>query len=428
MMKEDLLQYIWQFQYFNNSQLQTVEGESVQIIHAGNHNTNQGPDFTGAKIKINKTLWAGNVELHINSSHWDLHNHSSDSNYNNIILHVVWNHDKEIKDANGNDLPTIELNTRVSKLLLKKYDDLMRSSAFIACASQVRQVNELIVSNWKHRLVAERLIAKSKAVLDVLKQTKFHWEETFWWLIAKNFGLKINSEFFKNIACSLPVATLAKHKNRIQQIEALLFGQAGLLEPDFHEKYPVMLQKEYRFYRKKYNLKPPEGKLFFLRMRPANFPTIRLAQLSMLIHESEHLFSKIKNASSSKEVVKMLEVKANDYWHYHYLFDEETDYKEKTLGRQMINNIIINTIVPVLFAYGMHQNDQLYKDKALKFLEEISQEKNIITKGFENLNFSNKSAFDSQALIQLKNEYCNKKLCLQCAIGNSLLKNNREAG
>ena len=428
LIKEDLLQYIWQFQYFNNSELQTTSGESVQIIHPGNHNVNQGPDFTGAKIKINETLWVGNVELHINSSHWDLHNHSNDSNYNNIILHVVWNHNKEIKDSNGNDLPTIELSERVSKLLLKKYDDLMRSSAFIACDSQVTQVNELILSNWKQRLVAERLIAKSAAVLDVLKQTKFHWEETFWQLIAKNFGLKINNEFFKNIALSLPVATLAKHKNRVQQIEALLFGQAGLLESNFKEKYPLMLQREFNFYKRKYNLKPPEGKLFFLRMRPANFPTIRLAQLSMLIHESEHLFSKIKNASSLKEIVKMLEVKANDYWHYHYLFDEETDYKEKTLGRQMINNIIINTIVPVLFAYGMHQNEQRYKDRAIKFLEEIFPEKNIITKGFEMLNFLNKSAFDSQALIQLKNEYCNKKLCLHCAIGNTLLKNKVQAG
>ncbi len=423
-MKEDLLQYIWQFQYFNSSQLQTTSGEAIQIIHPGNHNSNQGPDFTEAKIKINTTLWAGNAELHINSSHWNLHNHSNDNNYNNIILHVVWNHDKEIKDFNGNDLPTLELKTRVSKLLLKKYSELMESSMFIPCENQVMQVNELTLSSWKQRLVAERLIAKSDKILTVLKETKFHWEETFWWLIATNFGLTINSEFFKNIARSLPVVILAKHKNRIQQVEALLFGQAGLLESEFREKYPAMLQKEYRFYQKKYNLKPVDGELFFLRMRPANFPTIRLAQLAMLIHESEHLFSKIKNASSLKIVITMLEVKANDYWHYHYLFDEEAHYKEKALGRQMINNIIINTIAPVLFAYGMHHNEHEYKDKAIKWLEEISAEKNTITKGFENLNFLNKNAFDSQALIQLKNEYCNKKLCLQCAIGNTLLKTN----
>ncbi len=421
-MQEDLLQYIWQFQYFNSTNLLTSSGEPIQIIHPGIHNSNQGPDFTGAKIKIGKTTWAGNVELHNNSSHWNLHNHSADSNFNNIILHVVWNHDTEIKDGNGNDLSTLELKNLVSKLLLEKYRALMQASHFIPCENQVRQVNELTLTNWKHRLVAERLIAKSGKILSILNDTNFHWEETFWWLIAANFGLTVNSDYFQQIAKALPVAILAKHKNRIQQIEALLFGVAGLLRSEFHEKYPLMLQKEFIFYQKKYKLKTVDGELSFLRMRPANFPTIRLAQLSMLIHNSEHLFSKIKDAASIKEVKKMLDVKANDYWHYHYIFDEQSDYKKKTLGSQMINNIIINTIVPVLFAYGIHHNEQAYKDKSVQWLEEISSEKNSIIKGFESLDFSNKNAFDSQALIQLKNEYCNKKLCLHCAIGNSLLK------
>jgi hypothetical protein len=422
LMQEDLLQYIWQFQYFNSAKLLAPSGDIIQIIHPGIHNNNQGPDFTNAKIKINNTTWAGNIELHINSSHWNIHNHSSDSNFNNIILHVVWNHDIEIKDVNGNDLPTLELKNRVSKILLDKYRMLMETSRFIPCESQVRQVNQLTLANWKQRLVAERLIAKSGRILSILNETNSHWEETFWWLIAANFGLTINSDFFQQIAKQLPVATLAKHKNRIQQIEALLFGVAGLLDTEFHEKYPLMLQKEFRFYQKKYNLKSVDGELCFLRMRPANFPTIRLAQLSVLIHESEHLFSKVKNVTSLKEVKEMLMVTANDYWHYHYIFEEQSEFKKKTLGHQMINNIIINTIVPILFAYGMHHNEEIYKDKSIKWLEEISAEKNKITTGFENLDFSNKNAFDSQALIQLKNEYCNKKLCLQCAIGNSLLK------
>ncbi|MEO9032285.1 MAG: DUF2851 family protein, partial [Ginsengibacter sp.] len=263
---------------------------------------------------------------------------------------------------------------------------------------------------------------KSDKILSILKKTNFHWEETFWWLIASNFGLKVNSDFFQRIAMALPVSVLAKHKNNIHQIEALLFGAAGMLNQDFKDKYPLMLKKEFTFYQKKYKIQSTEGELSYLRMRPANFPTIRLAQLAILIHESEHLFSKIKEEASVSEVKKMLDVTANDYWHYHYIFDEASDYKKKNLGIQMINNIIINTIVPVLFAYGLHHNDQAYKDKAMKWLEEISPEKNGITKGFEALNFSNKSAFDSQALIQLKNEYCNKKHCLICAIGNSLLK------
>ncbi len=421
-MKEDLLQYIWQFQYYNNKELQTTSGEKIQIQFQGTHNSNQGPDFTAAKIKIGETLWAGNVELHINSSDWNLHRHSLDDNYNNIILHVVWNHDAEINASNNHQLPVLELQDRVPKMLLAKYRELMEGARFIPCENQVHHINELTLSNWKQRLLAERLVSKSEKVLSVLKQTNFHWEETFWRIIAGNFGLKVNSGFFQKLAESLPVSILAKHKNSIHHLEALLFGQAGLLDKNFDGKYPVMLQKEFKFYRQKYKLQPVEEKLYFLRMRPSNFPTIRLAQLAILIHESEHLFSKIKECKDIKDVKKMLQVTANDYWNYHYVFDEETAYKMKTLGSQMIDNIIINTIVPVLFAYGIHHNEKAYKEKAIKWLEDISSEKNTITKGFEGLNFSNKNAFDSQALIQLKNEYCNKKLCLHCAIGNSILK------
>jgi len=426
-MKEDLLQYIWQFQYFNNSELYTSSGEAIRIISTGTHNTNQGTDFVNAKIKIGKTIWAGNVEVHINSSDWDMHHHSDDPNYDNVILHVVWNENAIVKDRVGNSLHTLELKSRVPKLLLERYKMLMESSQFIPCESQLQQVNELTMANWKQRLVAERLIKKSANILAILKETNSHWEETFWWLVAANFGLKVNNDLFQQVAKMLPVSILAKHKNRIQQVEALLFGTTGLLEKEFREKYPQMLQKEFLFYQKKYKLKIIDGELSFLRMRPANFPTIRLAQLAMLIHESEHLFSKIKSSSSLKDVKKMLQVSANDYWHYHYTFDETSDYKVKTLGKQMIDNIIINTIIPVLFTYGLHHNEQVYKDRAIKWLEEISAEKNSITSGFEKLNFSNKSAFDSQSFIQLKNEYCNKKLCLHCAIGNSLLKRSFNA-
>lgn len=420
-MKEEILQYIWKFQYYNRNELLTTSGDSISVIHPGTHNLNQGPDFTEAKIKINDTLWAGNVELHLNSSHWNLHNHSADKNYNNIILHIVWNHDADIKDQNGNNLPTIELQNRVSNLLLTKYQQLMETSQFIPCEKLQHNLSDLALTGWKQRLVAERLLLKSKNIFRILKETNYHWEETFWWLIASNFGLKVNCEMFKKIAQSLPQSILAKHKNNIIRIEALLFGQAGLLNKEFSEKYPLMLQKEYLFYKKKYALKKVDGELFFLRMRPANFPTIRLAQLAMLIHNSEHLFSKIKETVSITEIKKMLAVEANDYWHYHYTFNEESDYKIKKLGRQMIDNIIINTIVPVIFSYGLHNNEESFKEKAIKWLEEISPEKNEITKGFEKLDYANKSAFDSQAFIELKNEYCNRKLCLQCAIANSIL-------
>ena len=421
-MQESLLQYIWQFQYFNKTGLFTTSGESIQIIYAGNISTNQGPDFVAAKIKIGNTTWVGNVEIHINSSGWVLHNHSDDANFNNVILHVVWNDDAAIKDKNGNDLPTLELKGRVSKLLLEKYKMLMESQHFIPCEKQAQQISELTLTNWKQRLVAERLIAKSQRIFSILHETNFHWEETFWRLIAANFGLIVNSNTFQQIAKNIPVIILAKHKNNIQQVEALLLGVAGLLEFNFKEQYPLMLQKEFVFYQKKYKLKIIDGSVSFLRMRPANFPTIRLAQLAMLIHGSEHLFSKIKNASSVKSIKDMLLVTANDYWHYHYVLDEESGYKKKQLGQQMVNNIIINTVVPVIFSYGLHQDDEGYKAKAIQWLEQAPPEKNIITKGFESLQFSNNSAFDSQSFIQLKNEYCCKKLCLNCAIGNGLLK------
>jgi hypothetical protein len=420
-MKERLLQYIWQFQNFNKNDLTLIDGDRLQIIHQGKFNTNQGADFTEAKIKIGNTTWAGNIELHIKSSDWNLHNHSADKNYNNIILHVVWQQDKEITVA-GNSLPTLELQDRVSKLLLSRYEELMNVFLFIPCANYVHTIKEITLLSWKQRLLAERLEKKSAIILSYLEQNIFNWEETFWWLIAKNFGLKVNSEEFEKLARSLPVTILAKHKNQIHQLEALLFGQAGLLEKDYKEDYPTMLQKEYRFYQKKYKLDQPVLQMFFLRMRPANFPSLRLAQLAMLISKSTHLFSKVKESESVSEVIELLNVTANDYWHYHYVFDETSAFKKKKLGKQMINNILINTIVPMLFAYGLYHNEQPYKDKAIAWLEKISSEKNIITKGFEALKFTNKNAFDSQAYIQLKNEYCNNKRCLECAIGNALLK------
>ena len=421
-MKEDLLQFIWKFQYFNRNELRCIDGDEVRILHPGTFNSNQGPDFKEAKIKINNILWSGNVELHINSSHWHTHHHSEDTNFNNVILHVVWNHDTEIKDANGSVLSTIELQSRVSKLLLEKYRRLKENAQFIACENLSSGFGSLALNSWKQRLVAERLIIKSKNIFTDLQQTNYHWEETFWWLIAANFGLTLNSGVFKKMARSLPLSLVAKHKKNIIQVEALLYGQAGLLSKTFEDKYPKMLQKEYFFYQKKYKLSPVDEELYYLRMRPANFPTIRLAQLAMLICSSEHLFSKIKETESVDELKKMFSVTANDYWHYHYIFDEVSDYKIKKLGSQMVDNIIINTVVPVIFSYGLHHSEEALKEKAIRWLEEIAPEKNTITQGFERLSYSNKSAFDSQAYIQLKKEYCDHHLCLQCAIGNSILK------
>ncbi len=416
-MTERLLQYIWQFQYYNAKELTSKEGEAIQILHPGMYNTNQGPDFINAKIKIDNTIWAGSIELHTKSSDWKNHKHSNDINYKNVVLHVVWEQDIEL------DLPfsTLLLQDKVSKLLLQKYEELMNASSFIPCENGISEIKDFTWQAWKERLLIDRLELKTKQVLGFHNQTNHHWEETLWWMLARNFGAKINSDAFEKIAQSIPLNILAKHKGQIHQLEALLFGQTGLLETEFNDAYPILLKKEYQFLKVKYKLKTIEAPVYFLRMRPSNFPTIRLAQLAMLVHDSLHLFSKIKETKSLTVIRYLLNITANDYWHYHYVFDEPSDYKQKKLGTQMIDNIIINTFIPILFAYGHHQDEDQYKTKALSWLEEIRAEKNTITKGFESLNLDNKTSFDSQAFIQLKNEFCDKKRCLDCSIGNKLL-------
>ncbi len=421
-MTERLLQFIWQFQYFNKNELTAVSGEPVHIILPGQFNTNQGPDFTDGKVRIDNTTWAGSVEVHIKTSDWNKHEHQHDRNYNNVILHAVWEN-----DATANNVPVIELKTRVSKLLLQRYEELMNSSAFIACQKNIQIVRDITWTSWKETLLAGRLLRKSKAVESCLQQNNFHWEETFWWLLSRNFGIPVNVDAFDAVARSIPLNILSKHKSQIHQLEALLFGQAGLLEKNpnkFREEddYLLLLRKEYQFLQGKYKITPIRIPVHFLRMRPGNFPTIRLAQLAMLVHESAHLFSKIKDAASIRDVKKWFDVTANDFWHYHYRFDEISAFKKKRLGNSMIDNIIINTMVPVLFAYGNYHREQNYKDKALQWLEEISAENNSITDGFRHIGIENTNAYDSQALIELKNEFCNKKRCLDCSVGNAILK------
>jgi hypothetical protein len=415
---ERLLQYIWQLQYFNQNELTTGDGESLSILHPGIINTNQGPDFLNAKIKVNNTIWAGSIELHVLSSDWNSHQHSFDKNYANIILHVVWQNDINLQVS----FPVLELQSLVSKILLQKFDELMNAKSFIACETMISNVTPIIWVAWKERLLVERMQRKAAVILEYLSCNNNHWEETFWWLIARNFGNTVNADSFEKLARSLPIGLLAKHKNQIHQTEALLFGQAGLLEDDFHEAYPKLLQKEYRFFKKKYQLYPRPLPLYFLRMRPSNFPTLRLAQLSMLIHSSVHLFSMVKETILLDDVKKLLAVTANDYWHYHYIFDEVSIFREKNIGKQMIHSVLINTIVPILFAYGHHHGETKYKDRAMLWLEQIAEENNSITNGFVRLGIENRNAFDSQALIQLKNDYCNQKRCLECAVGNKLLR------
>ena len=421
-MNEKLLQFIWQFQYFNKNELTTVDGTSLNIIHPGNFNHNQGPDFSEARIKLNNTVWVGNIEIHTEASQWHAHHHANDHNYSNIILHVVWKNDDDIKDANAQPIAMLELQPLVSKLMLQQYERLMNAKGFVACEDHLPALSSVGWLSWKERLAAERLERKALSILDNLQQANNHWEEIFWWQLAKNFGAKVNAAIFEQMARSLPVNILAKHKSQVIQLEALILGQANLLNKDFEEDYPKMLKREYKFLSNKYQLKPINKAPDFLRMRPANFPTIRLAQLAMLVYHSTHLFSKILEINDLDELRKLLDVTANDYWHYHYLFDQPTNYQLKNLGRTMTDNIIINTIIPVLFAYGMYHNTNEWKDKAIMYLSQLAAEKNKITNAWKEHNVSNENALESQALLELKNNYCDNKRCLQCAVGFKLLK------
>jgi hypothetical protein len=445
-MTERLLQFIWQFQYFNKSDLVTAHGEPVQIINPGSFNSNQGPDFLNARIVIGAATWAGTVELHIKTSDWNKHRHQEDNNYANVILHVVWENDGdrhpvpviENFDSVSADernrvplsIPVIELKNRVAKILLQRYEELMFSTSFIPCEKNIAGIRDITWKSWKDRLLIERLLRKAALAETFLRQNNYHWEVTFWWLLARNFGMKVNADAFESIARSISLNILAKHKNQIHQLEALLLGQAGLLDKEFsstgsasENDYPILLQKEYKFLQKKYKLKAVQMPLYSLRMRPGNFPSVRLAELAMLVHESAHLFSKIKEPASAKEIKKYFEVTANDYWHYHYQFNETSAFKKKKVGASMVDNIIINTVAPLLFTFGSYHNENSYKNRAIQCLEEIPAEKNLITKGFKELNIEIINARDSQALIELKNEYCNKKRCLECGIGNAVLRN-----
>ncbi len=417
-MTERLLQYIWQFSYFNLANLHTEEQQPLQIIHPGTFNINQGPDFLNAKIKTGSTTWAGHVEIHINSSDWALHGHSSDPNYQNVILHVVWKHDRNLQLP----FPTLELQPRVSAMLLQRYEEFMKSDLFIPCQQHIHKVPEINMQSWKDRLMVERLQDKSSQIAHILMRTNCHWEEVCWWQLARNFGLPQNADAFEAMAQSLPLKIIAKHKNQLLQIESLVFGQAGLLNKNFKESYPSMLSREYRFLQKKYALQPIQVPVHFLRMRPANFPTVRLAQLAALLHRSHHLFSGIKETTTINEMEKFFTVTANDYWHYHYIFEEETRFMEKKLGRQMVQNIFINAVIPLLFTFGDINSLEEMKARAVAFAASLPPEKNRITAGFESLGISNKNAFDSQALLQLKKEYCNNKKCLQCGIGSKIMK------
>jgi len=422
-MREDFLHYLWRTKRFHLDNLQSTQGEPLQIADFGKHNHHAGPDFLEAKVKIGETLWAGHVEIHLNASEWIAHKHQEDKAYDNVILHVVLEEDHPIYRDSGERIPCLELRKRIPPKIVKTYQKIVHNEHWIPCQHHFYSVSDIAKSMWLDRLLVERLEQKTVHIAQRLAQHNNAWEEVFYQILARNFGVKVNADPFELLAQSTPLNIFGKHKNNLFQIEALLFGQAGLLQKEFEDTYPKALQKEYQFLQKKYNLSPIKTESWrFMRMRPANFPSIRIAQFATLIHQSTHLFSKILEVESVKAIEKLFKVSLSDYWLNHYVFDKATAERKKTLGKSTIHLLIINTIVPFLFLYGTHKSIESYRDKALRLLEELKPEKNSIIEQWKMLGMEPETAYQTQALLQLKNEYCNKKRCLECSIGNSILK------
>jgi hypothetical protein len=417
-MNEALLQFIWQNQYFNRSALLTSDMDEVEVIHPGTLNLNQGPDFLDARVRIGRTLWCGPVELHVRSGDWVAHGHTGDPLYQNVILHVVWADDVRT----GSAIPVLELAGRVPRVLEDTYLGWMRNLRRIPCEEQLLRYALSPSRGWMAGLLEERLLRRSEELTARLSTCGGDWETAFWWQLARSFGYRVNADAFEEMARSLPMTLLARHRQSIQQLEALLLGQCGLLEVRPTDPYVSLLQREYRFLKHKYGLHPVKTHVKFLRMRPQNFPTVRLAQLAMLLHRIERPFSRLLAMETPQEASRLLTVTANDFWHYHYRLEKSSAFMEKTLGQEMVANILVNTVVPFLYAYGRQALDIRQRYRALQWLRESCPERNAPIRVFLEAGCRVASAADTQALLHLEREYCSRRRCLECDIGQRLMK------
>jgi len=419
-MNEDFLIYLWSNQLFKADK--TVADESISVISQGQRNMDSGPDFFNARIKIGNTIWAGNVEIHSRSSDWFRHKHDNDSAYDNIILHVVLEDDKPVKRNNGEIIPTLVLNNKFNENIFNKYQAFIRSKKWIACEDSIESTNYFDRLSWFDTLMAERLEDKANHIFRELNNSQNDFHETFYRKLARNFGFKTNGDIFELLANSLPLKILAKHNNNLLQIEALLFGQAGMLNIEFTDDYPEQLFKEHLFLSEKYNLKSIDPKPWkFMRMHPANFPTIRISQFANIIHRSSGLLHKILETERLTDIISLFKTQASPYWTDHFRFGKTTNPKVKELGVGSINLLLINTIIPFTFVYGKQTASDALMEKAVNWLEQIKAENNVIIRNFKDRGIKAENAMQSQALLQLKNNYCDKKRCLDCRIGYLLL-------
>ncbi len=424
-MKEDFIHYIWQYKKYNFSNLETTRGEELTIINSGNYLQKEGPDFFNAQLVLNGQKWAGNIEIHLKSSDWYLHQHEKDTNYDNVILHVVWEHDAPIFRKDNSEIPVLEIRNYISKEDLNNYQELSTKKTWLFCENQIQEVDSLVLLYWQQRLFLDRLERKASPIQQLLLETDNDWESVLFCMLAKNFGLNTNGEIFLRIAKSITFSLIRKEALDVMYLEALLFGQANMLKDEVEDTYLKELKSWYEYTALKYQLKKPvlESVQFF-QHRPDNFPTIRLAQLAMLYHLHRNLFSKIIAAKSLQEIYSIFEFGVSEYWKTHYNFDKQSPKKDKFLSKSFIDLLIINTLIPIQFAYAQSQGKE-NMEVIIDLLSNIPAEKNNIIEKFSTFGIKSKNAFETQSMLQLKNEYCNNQKCLQCAIGLELLKNNK---
>ena len=421
-MKEDFLHYLWKFKKFDILNLKTVSNEKVTIVNVGQYLELAGPDFFNAQIVIGTQKWAGYVEIHLKSSDWYVHHHEQDAGYQNVILHVVWEHDGAVFRSDNSEIPVLELKKYVDKATIENYQSLMAPKSWIFCEKQLKDLDSFALQNWQERLFFERLERKSQPIFDLLEQTNQDWEGVLFCLLAKNFGLNTNGELFYKMAQSIPFSIIRKECFVAENLEALIFGAAGLLDSEKEDNYFKDLKFRYLYLLHKYQMeKTYLEPVQFFKHRPDNFPTIRLAQLANLYYCHQNLFSKISSLNSLKSTYELFQIMASEYWQNHYQFDKESPKKKKQLSKSFIYLIVINTIIPIQFAFAKSHGKEISED-LIRFLKEVAPEKNAIIDKFNSFGIVSKSSFETQSLLQLKNEYCNKSKCLECSVGVELMK------
>jgi hypothetical protein len=423
-MQEEFLHHVWKYQKFEvEGVLRTNQGESLEVINTGRYNQQEsGPDFFNAKIKIGQQLWAGNVEIHVKSSDWYAHHHQQDQAYDNVILHVVWEDDVEIYRSNQIIIPSFSLKSFVSKQTFENYKRLVGiPSKKINCEKDFGKFDDFTIANWLERMYIERLEDKSKLIMKLLDSSKNNWEEVLFKLLSKNFGLNRNGEAFLNMAEHLPYKVISKHHKSVSELEALFLGTSGLLDIDTEEKYILKLQDYYQYFKHKYQLKTALMRTQFFRLRPDNFPSLRLAQLAGLYHKDSQLFQHIIHLKSKKEIYAFFDIKLSEFWDTHYSLTKISKHKTKRISQSFIDLLVINTIIPFKFCYEKQKSEPKF-DELLALISDIKPEQNRKVKVFENLRpKTNTSALESQALLQLKSNYCDKNYCLKCHLGQKLI-------